>query len=462
MSKDSNKNNLEDFFRNSLKNYSENPSNDLWDRIEENIPPKPSRRLKPAYALLALLLLLTLGFGYEYFQFKNQLVTVNETVNAQKEELDDLKNQLEIVKEQIKTTLQPSNDEKFTKAAIQPSYPKKSENSTLSENTSLNKDAVVFNAESDKRTTEQTKSKEIVAESESTFENSNISDEAINALNFITVKPIVAEYAIYKELPLLAVPKKKDKSFSLEAYTTVSKTFPNNSAKTDNQSKAKNRQLSFDYGGLFNLGLNRNWDIQIGVGFNRMVINDAVYADLIYARDEPDPSRDGTYTSLYSYTVNTPAGEMIVNTLLSNQRINDGRDLKEGDPFQLELQYQNEISYFQVPLFVRYKIGKGKYRFTLKSGFIQKFLLNEKIKLSSVNPEFDRLENDMSTISNNQTSASTTSVDAIFGAGTECRLSPKNSIHLQSTFSYSLQEIYPGLRPFSVGLQLGLQHKIGR
>ena len=67
MSKDSKNNNLEDFFRNSLKNYSENPSNDLWDRIEENIPPKPSKRLKPAYALLALLLLLTLGFGLRIF-----------------------------------------------------------------------------------------------------------------------------------------------------------------------------------------------------------------------------------------------------------------------------------------------------------------------------------------------------------------------------------------------------------
>ena len=89
------------------------------------------------------------------------------------------------------------------------------------------------------------------------------------------------------------------------------------------------------FGGLFNLGLNRNWDIQLGVGFNKMVINDAVYADLIYSREEFDPSC-GTYTSLYSYTVNTPSGEMIVNTLLSYQRINGGRQLEEGDPFQLE------------------------------------------------------------------------------------------------------------------------------
>ena len=135
---------------------------------------------------------------------------------------------------------------------------------------------------------------------------------------------------------------------------------------------------------------------------------------------------------------------------------------KKAILFNWNLQYNDEISYFQVPLFIRYKVGKGKYRFTLKSGFIQKFLINEKIEVSSVNPEFDRLENSMSNITINQKSASSISVDVLFGAGAEYRLSLRNSIHLQSAFSYSLQEIYPGLKPFSVGLQLGLQHKIGR
>ncbi len=366
--------------------------------------------------------------------------------------------------------MQSSNIEKDSKvenneAAIGSTHSKSSVNSAFGENTNLNNVFITHGTESGKiraqSKPEETKAAQIVVEAESTIENSGISIEPINSLNFMAAKPIVAEYMVNRELPLIALPKQKGKSFSLEAYTSISKTFPNSSVKTDNRSKVKNGQLSFDIGGLFNLGLNRNWDIQIGVGFNRMVINDAVYADLILAREEYNEPR-GTYTSLYSYTVITPSGEMIVNTALSNQRVNDGRDLQEGDPFQLDLQYQDEIQYFQVPLFIRYKMGKGKYRFTLKSGFVQKFLVDEKIKISSVNPKFDRLENDMSNILNSQTSASTTSVDVLFGAGAEYRLSLRNSIHLQSTFSYSLKEIYPGLKPFSVGLQLGLQHKIGR
>ena len=148
------------------------------------------------------------------------------------------------------------------------------------------------------------------------------------------------------------IPKPSGKSFSIEFYSTVSKTFPNSSFKNENQSKVKNGQLSFDIGGLFNLGLNRNWDIQLGVGYNRMVINDGVYAELSYAREELDP-QSGTYTSLYSYSIITPSGEMMVNTTLSNQRINDGRDLNEGDPFQLDLQYQNELQYFSASIFCK-------------------------------------------------------------------------------------------------------------
>ena len=44
--------------------------------------------------------LLTLGFGYEYLQFKNQMLSVSETVNLQKQELDELKIELEEVKEE--------------------------------------------------------------------------------------------------------------------------------------------------------------------------------------------------------------------------------------------------------------------------------------------------------------------------------------------------------------------------
>jgi hypothetical protein len=468
MSKESNKNNLEDFFRNSLKSYSENPSNDLWGRIAENIPDKPSKRLKPAYILLALLLLMTIGFGYEYFHFKNQMLTVNETVILQKQELNNLKNQLDIVKGQLQSASQTPNIEskpgdKIEKALSVQSVSKESQsflipNIETSKTTFAVSDFGFEKTESINGLT-VAKNQEIPNQPVAKLETS----EPVNAIDLHDFQPITAKNFTEIELPFLTIPTKRNKPFSLELYASALRTFPNNSKMTGNQAEVKNRELSSDFGALFNLGLSKNWDIQIGVGYNKKVINDAVSADLIYSREELDPARGSTYTSYYSYTVNTPSGETLVNSSLSNQKINDGSDLEVGDPFQLSLQYRDEIHYFQLPVFVRYKIGKGRYRFTMKTGFIQKFLLDEKIKLSSVDADFDRLKNDWSYISNNnQTSAATTSIDALFGAGVEFILSPINSIHLQSTFSYSLKEIYPDLRPISIGLQLGLQHKIGK
>lgn len=471
MSKDSNKNNLEDFFRNSLKDYSENPSIDLWDRIEGNIPPKPSRKISPAYVLLALLLLILAGLGYEYFQFRNQMIAVNETVNVQKQELNQLKNELESVKDQLQTATQSSAneataDEKATASTTVSNFSKipdskipanpKTEVAAIPFPTLVheNKNAIDLFEEED------SDENQILAQADAEQKNVNFALEPTISLDYLAAKPSVAESFAESKLPSAVLPKRSGKPVFIEVYASALKTFPNTSHNSD-KAKVNNFQLSSDFGALFNYGLSENWDIQLGVGYSRMVINDAVSADLIYSRDELDQSR-GTYTSFYSYTVNTPAGEIAVNSSLSNQKINDGRDLEEGDPFQLDLEYQDVIQYFQLPVFVRYKMGTGKYRFTVKGGVIQKFLLEENIQLSAVNPEFDRLQNDMSHISNNKTSASATSMDALFGAGIEYKLSRRNSLHLQSTFSYSLQEIYPGSKPISAGLNLGLQHRLGR
>ncbi len=471
MSKESN-NNLEDFFKNSLKNYSENPSDDLWDRIEGSIPPKPSKRFKPAYALLALLLLLIMGFGYEYFHFKNHMLTVNETISLQKQELTDLKNQLEVVKDQLQSASSSLNVETTPAGNISEVSVSQKESKALKSNepsTAIINAAVniptVLDVEHKTAVTQngktETKDLEILIPERSELENATFAAESVASLDYLALKPIAINRLTYDKMPIIAIPKKSNKAFSVELYTSVLKSFTNNSQSTGSQAKTKNWKLSNDFGALFNLGLNKNWDVQLGLGYNRMVINDAVSTGLVYSRDELDEAR-GTYTSFYSFTVETPSGEIMLNASLSNERINDGRDLVVGDPFKLDLQFQDEIHYFQLPVFIRYKIGSGKYRFTLKSGFIQKFLLDEKIKLSAVNTDFDRLQNEATYISGEQTSAKTTSIDALFGAGAEYRFSQRNSIHLQSIFSYSLQEIYPGVQPFSFGLQLGVQHQIGR
>ena len=470
MSKDSNKN-LDDFFRNSLKNYSENPSNDLWDRIEQNIPPKPVRKFRPAYALLALLLLLLIGFGYEYFRFNNRIVSLNETVTDQKQELESLKNQIEVLKQELEIVSQaPDNElvvenESQAAASVDNSWNfiNKTEKSNPENSAAVKLDPI----QSNESVVIIPAKEEVLAEEKITVQpipkvESTMGQKLTTEIDFLKSKPVFLENDIEKELPLLAVSSKREgKAFSIELYSSIMKTFPNSSKTSESKIKVKNWQPSFDIGTLFNLGLSKRLDVQIGVGYNRMVINDAFATELIYARDEYDQGRN-TYTSAYNYTVDTPAGEMEFNSALSNRRENDGRDLEEGDPFRLDLQYTDEIHYFQVPVFVRYKMGSGKFRFTVKGGFIQKFLLDETIKVNSVNPEFDRLENDMTHLLGNQTTASTTSVDALIGAGAECRLSHRSSVHLQSIFSHSLQEIYPGMKPYSVGLQFGFQHQIGK
>ncbi len=466
MHNDPNNNNLENFFRKSLENYSEVPSDDLWDRIEGNIPPKPAKRFRAVYGLLALLLLLLFGLGYEYFRFSAKMNAVNETVALQKDELEGLKSELESIKSQLQSSLLPPNNESSSGSVIESVPPRHSETSE----TIFNKNAApqivaeqsgITSSPNDNFSNE-TAGNEISADPLSDLTKTTNSNQTV-LMDFAETKAPRLNATPYTlaGLPVLKSSDKNKRTFSVEIYASAWNTFFKGSGNSGQGFSFDNIKLSSDFGALFNLGLNKNWDVQVGVGYNNLIINDAVNTELIYSRDEYDPERD-VYTSFYAYTVDTPAGEMLVNTSLSNQRINDGRDFEVGDPFQLKLQYQDVIRYFQLPVFLRYKIGSGKYRFTVKGGFIQKFLLSETIKLSAVNPEVDRLQNEKSYFSNNQTSASTTSMDVLFGAGTEIRLNPRNSFHLQAQFVHSLHEIYPGVKPWSVGLNAGLQHRIDR
>ena len=54
------------------------------------------------------------------------------------------------------------------------------------------------------------------------------------------------------------------------------------------------------------------------------------------------------------------------------------------------------------------------------------------------------------------------STDALMGLGLEYRLTKKNKINVESIFIQTLQEIYKDIQPFSIGIQLSLQHRLGR
>jgi len=87
---------LEGFFRDRLSGYQDEPSSDMWDRIEGGIPEKPVRNYKAiarwSGAAVAACLILSLGFFT--FQYKQQLDGMAAELNHTKNNMASLEQRL--------------------------------------------------------------------------------------------------------------------------------------------------------------------------------------------------------------------------------------------------------------------------------------------------------------------------------------------------------------------------------
>lgn len=93
---DNNNDGLEDFFRDRLSGYQDEPGADMWDRIDSCIPEKPKKNYKPILlwtgrAAAACLIITLAMFNYEY---SSQLDVVAQQLQYSKDNMTSLENKI--------------------------------------------------------------------------------------------------------------------------------------------------------------------------------------------------------------------------------------------------------------------------------------------------------------------------------------------------------------------------------
>jgi hypothetical protein len=105
MSKDLH-NNFDDFFKNSLHNYGEEPPDNLWNNIEKNIPVQKNRKsidLNKIFTRAAIVIGL-LSITYTLYFFNRKLNSISEKLEINSEEIYNLKSQNDSLKYLINIT----------------------------------------------------------------------------------------------------------------------------------------------------------------------------------------------------------------------------------------------------------------------------------------------------------------------------------------------------------------------
>lgn len=116
MGKDLHNDNFEDFFRKHLNNFDDEPADDMWERIEPVIPPKPEIAWS-AYALPSALILsvaLLVFVGFKMFEYKKTSENLIEQLEESNREIESMNDDLIIQKEEnvlLNTDFNYSNNE---------------------------------------------------------------------------------------------------------------------------------------------------------------------------------------------------------------------------------------------------------------------------------------------------------------------------------------------------------------
>ena len=273
---DNNKDNLESFFKDNLSSFEASPSDDMWGRIEGNIPTKTAlvTGKSVALALAAVLVLAVIVFLVNAnYELEEEVNVLQHTVAQQEDKLNQQQEQL--------TNFITPPPPKANANAEHKDSPKPSKSS--SNELSKEKTAIIYQKPSKTIVPELNQTNNKVTPSKNTTTSSVTSGNTIEdyVLNntLIKLQPSTPEPldiptgALETSLPLLpenySLTKNRFPRFSMEGsfeplFWNHQQFFPNSNASRGSFVN------SFYAGVIANLELNARWMIQLGFRAKRL------------------------------------------------------------------------------------------------------------------------------------------------------------------------------------------------
>ena len=506
------KDKMEEFLKKSFEDHSENPPNDLWERIEEGLgpvsaPPAKVISFKP-WLLAAAAAVVTSIFLFQHFYFKQQIDTLNKELEKTASELKQL--------DQESTT--PQGDRTYVpqdmpKPSVTPGQEPVSPARMTRENTVEKFDHQIVKSEIPaKNTTRQTSGNDLppAKTNDSGQENApNPAQKAVAANqgmqdwkneiqteNPVAVHPgeIQKEEAVTPPLDAAIIPSRlamkealietsipsitpnvammevakkiipaPSHTFSLGAHATVMTTkekmnslrpvFLPDKKVFDDDTVITGQTIM---AGLA-VEMKAMDKLCIGSGLDyRKTASTSSHRPVFRFKDRHD-HQGGThhFEHDFEYNLNTPAGSVTI--ALRAESVDTSLQIPDDEEIELEIKTRQRLEYLSLPLYARYTLGNGKLRFSLKGGFLANFLLTKDFEISdiaSANPHF-RFEKKQQR-QGHQESLKSVSFDYLAGVGMDYAVTSSLSLRLEPTIVGSLSSIHNDRHISSSQLSAGL------
>lgn len=521
MSDDLHKDKLEDFLKKAFEEYSDQPAGDLWDRIEQDLPPEPKRRRAAwLFWTLGSLLLIVAGFVLQHFYFKKQIKQVETEIRQSQALIDDLEAQLrrskaytpesvspaESMKESAAPTTEPNQflpanipphrkeqepeaveNERNMKTTAEKSSELVDGNATSKDTSTAAEKIVDHYIDSMENSQEQAAEVEpskveipaiIVPEREAfageTNDTLTESQETLNPENE-TVE-IVAEALPNQDfpaMPLAAATQKK--GFIIGANVMPSWTWQSVKPENNNlpppppgrpriDDGLQNPAEGYAFGIMAGYAFDKQWSVWSGLQWQNQTLHATHKPRLPHRIGKcPEPGGSIARNCEFEYDLFTSGGEAQIS--LRVEQVDTMRPIPRDELVNLELKTTHRSTYFSVPFLAKYTFGTGRWHGNLRTGFIANFLTDTKLtvdQIESLNVNFR--PNLRKPPSGKIETTKKTSFDLVLGAGLEYEWGDRFFVSLEPTFSAQLTDRNASrmfkTSGYALGLSAGIFYRI--
>lgn len=485
---------MEEFLRKSFDQYSENPPDDLWDRINTDLAAVPRPALKPLwrFGLSAAAALLLGVIAFQHIYYNRQLDRLEQGIEENTAQLEALEKQL-ILRPDGDPADQPATGESADVRDRRNTYSLETEN-TLSGH---DRAAVDPGKRNENNTDPVLKKKSEIPALNKTGNPvapntpKTILPEAIAEAGTEPVKSGAGPVKIRESLPDRLPGIEPAVAFRAEPYKPATTPVP---SPSNNRSKwsaglhftASQSVLDVDndfpfptHGGhhkafedaptlkgvAYGVGLgvryavNKNWALQSGLNYRKSEYT-STHRPFLEFKDREPQGGQGDYE--FTYMLKTAGG--VAEIELKTSQADPNEMIEEDEPVDVEVTTTTGLEYISVPLTVRYQTGYKRWNFSVGGGFAVNYLTDRSLAITGLNFLNDKFKEAPRErrVFDAPEDCKPLSADYVLSAGVEYRLNEHLSVGLEPTFSGAL--VKKQLAPFSkaaeytAGISAGLSY----
>jgi hypothetical protein len=478
-------NNLEDFLRKSFDSFEPNPSDTVWDKIEETLnvpvnstPPRISLNMRWLIGAAAAMLCI---FTCQQFYFQNQISHLQKQVEKQQQEIklqtnkqNSTPNNSEAVASNPKTTPNQSTDAPGSNkpfpapanmAASSPTNPVAQQNTLQEERSHTNQIS-----HSEGHTAHGILSQEQLVDRSPVIQQSSTEGEFIpvnsedkNEVKSMESLALLDQPFRYistsenRSIPgpktienLPVAPKVKSRDWALGVFTmpvfnsTKVVTTQSNAPGPFNKpsSSYTARGNGFYSGVLAERKLPHSLSLVSGLAYQQQTV-DAKHTTNFKFSDRRPPHHGGghhpphqDFEHQFDYDLPTNTGTVEVQVRVAEQDSNF--QIPDSEDLEINTYTSQTSKSLSVPVLLKYELGSKKHQFAVKSGGIVNFLLQDKLNLNGYevnNPHLEILASDPA--SQSTVSRDKMGLDLFVSAGWQAQLTPQLRLGLEPSVVFN-------------------------